>query len=177
MLSSETCVIRLLEEQEKHNAKQKNTKKTQKKSQDDDCDEMDDLDSEDSEEKDENKPGGSLDTISGDYVKIIQRYFVGYHACVEENASNNMFHIQCFKSQFGKYVVNEGDTDIRDKDDSRIVSAKIDGCSRSRVILETEGSIRKTQKRSLFHYKTVKNGTPNLTSPFIHGFFTIVFFK
>ena len=53
-------VRRLLEEQEKCNAKQKNTKKTQKKTQDgDDCDEMDDLDSEDSEEKDENQPGAS----------------------------------------------------------------------------------------------------------------------
>ena len=42
VLTSETYVKRLLEEQEKHNAKQKNTKKTQKKSQDDDdCDEMD----------------------------------------------------------------------------------------------------------------------------------------
>ena len=144
----------MLEEQEKHNAKQKNTKKTRKKSQDDDCDEMDDLDSEDSEEKDENKPGASLDTIPRDYVKIIQGDFVGYHACVEE-----------------------GETDIRDKDDLCIVSAKIEGCSQSGVILETEGSIQKTQKKSLFHYKTVKKGTPNLTSPFIHDFFTIVFFK
>ena len=102
---------------------------------------------------------------------------MGYHACVEKNASNNMFRIQYFKSQFVKYVVNEGDTDIRDKDDLCIVSAKIEGCSQSGVILETEGSIQKTQKKSLFHYKTVKKGTPNLTSPFIHGFFTIVFFK
>ena len=32
VVTSETCVRRLLEEQEKRNAKQKNTKKTQKKS-------------------------------------------------------------------------------------------------------------------------------------------------
>ena len=63
-------------------------------------------------------------------MKIIQGDFVGYYACVEENASNNMFHIQYFKSQFGKYAVNEDDTDIRDKDDLHIVSGKIDGHSR-----------------------------------------------
>ena len=28
------------------------------------------------------------------------------------------------------------------------------------VILETEGSVWKIQKRALFHYKTVKKGTP-----------------
>ena len=94
VLTSETCLRRLLEEQEKRNAKQKNTKKTQKKSQHDDCDEMDDLDREDSEEKDENQPGASSDIRPGDYVKIIQGDFVEYYACVEENASNNMFHIQ-----------------------------------------------------------------------------------
>ena len=128
MLTSKTCVRRLLEEQEKRNAKQKNVKKTQKKSQDDDdCNEIDGLDSEDSEEKDENQPCASSDIRPGDYVKIIQGDFVGYYAFVEENASNNMFHIQYFKSQFGKYVVNEGDTDISDEDDLRVVSAKIDG--------------------------------------------------
>ena len=103
VLTSETCVRTLLEEQEKCNAKQKNTKKTQKKSQDDDdCDEMDDLDSEGSEEKDENQSGASSDIRPGDYVKIIQGDFVEYFACVEENISNNMFHIQYFKSQFGE---------------------------------------------------------------------------
>ena len=35
----------------------------------------------------------------------------------------------------------------------------------SGVVLETEGSIRKIQKRALFHYKLVKKGLPNLTSP------------
>ena len=130
VLTSETCARRLLEEQEKRNAKQKNTKKTQKKSEDDDdCDKMDDHDSEDSEEKDENQPGASSDIRPGDYVKIIQGDFVRYYACVEENTSNNIFHIQYFKSQFGKYVVNEGDTDIRDKDDLCTVSVKIDGRS------------------------------------------------
>ena len=87
---------------------------------------MDDLDSEDSEEKDENQPGASSDIRPRDYVKIIQ----GDYACAEENTFNNMFHIQYFKSQFGKYVVNEGDTDIRDKDDLCAVSVKIDGRSR-----------------------------------------------
>ena len=124
VLTSETCVRRLLEEQERRNAKQKNTKKTQKKSEDDDdCDKMDDHDS---EEKDENQPGASSDIRPGDYVKIIQGDFVRYYACVEKNTSNNIFHIQYFKSQFGKYVVNEGDTNIRDKDDLRVVSGKID---------------------------------------------------
>ena len=33
------------------------------------------------------------------------------------------------------------------------------------VILETEGSVRKVQKKALFHYKKVKKGTPNWTSP------------
>ena len=45
------------------------------------------------------------------------------------------------------------------------------------VILETEGSVRNIQKRALFHYKTVKKGTPNLTSPFVRGHFTIVLMK
>ena len=45
------------------------------------------------------------------------------------------------------------------------------------IILETEGSIQKIQKRALFHYKTVKKGTPNLTYPYIHDFFTIVLIK
>ena len=34
----------------------------------------------------------------------------------------------------------------------------------SGVIVETEGSVRKMQKRALFYYKKVKKGTPNLTS-------------
>ena len=45
------------------------------------------------------------------------------------------------------------------------------------VILETEGSIQKIQKRALFHYKTVKKGTPNLTSSYVHGLFTTVLIK
>ena len=47
----------------------------------------------------------------------------------------------------------------------------------SGVILETEGSVRKIQKRALFHYKTVKTGTPNLTSLYVHGLFTIALIK
>ena len=45
------------------------------------------------------------------------------------------------------------------------------------VILETEGSIRKIQKRALFYYKTVRKGTPTLTSPYVHGLFIIVSIK
>ena len=45
------------------------------------------------------------------------------------------------------------------------------------VILETEGSIWKIQNRALFHYKKVKKGTPNLTSPYVHSLFTIVLIK
>ena len=33
----------------------------------------------------------------------------------------------------------------------------------------------KDTERVLFHYKNVKKGTPNLTSPYVHSFFTIVF--
>ena len=35
----------------------------------------------------------------------------------------------------------------------------------SGIILKTEGNVQKIQKRALFHYKKVKKGTPNLTSP------------
>ena len=52
-----------------------------------------------------------------------------------------------------------------------------DNLVQSGVILETVGSIWKVQKRALFQYKTVKKGTPNLTSPYIHGLFTIVLIK
>ena len=45
------------------------------------------------------------------------------------------------------------------------------------VILETKGSVRKIQKRALFHYKTVKKGTPNLISRYLYGLFTIVLTK
>ena len=46
------------------------------------------------------------------------------------------------------------------------------------VILETDGSIQKIQKRALFHCKKkVKKGTSNLTSPYVHNFFTIVLIK
>ena len=37
------------------------------------------------------------------------------------------------------------------------------------VILETEGSVWKIQKRVLFYYKIIKKGTPNLTSPYDHS--------
>ena len=45
------------------------------------------------------------------------------------------------------------------------------------VILETEGSVQKIQKRALFHYKKVKKGTLILTFPYVHTFFTIVLIK
>ena len=45
------------------------------------------------------------------------------------------------------------------------------------VILETEDSVRKIQKGALFHYKKVKKGTPNLTSPYVHSFFTLVLIR
>ena len=45
------------------------------------------------------------------------------------------------------------------------------------IILETEGSVRKIQKRALVHYKKIKKGTPNLTSPYVHSLFTIVLIK
>ena len=47
----------------------------------------------------------------------------------------------------------------------------------SGIILETKCSIRKIQKRALFHYKKVKKGTPNLTFASVHGLFTIVVIK
>ena len=45
------------------------------------------------------------------------------------------------------------------------------------IILETEGSVQKILKRALFHYKKVKKGTPNLTSPYVYSLFTIVLIK
>ena len=45
------------------------------------------------------------------------------------------------------------------------------------VILESEGSVQKIQKRALFQYKKVKKGTPNLTSRYVHSIFTIVLIK
>ena len=45
------------------------------------------------------------------------------------------------------------------------------------IILETEGSVQKIQKRGLFHYKKVKKGTPNLTSPYAHRLLAIVLIK
>ena len=38
------------------------------------------------------------------------------------------------------------------------------------VILETEGSVWKIQKKALFLYKKVKKGTPNLASPYAYKF-------
>ena len=45
------------------------------------------------------------------------------------------------------------------------------------VIVETEGSIWKMQKRALFHYKKSKKDTPNLTFPCVHSLFTIFLIK
>ena len=47
----------------------------------------------------------------------------------------------------------------------------------SGVIVETEGSIWKMQKKALFHYKKSKKGTPNLTFPCVHSLFTIFLIK
>ena len=45
------------------------------------------------------------------------------------------------------------------------------------VILETECSIRKIQKRHFFTTKKAKKNTPNLTFPSVHNLFTIVLIK
>ena len=45
------------------------------------------------------------------------------------------------------------------------------------IILETEGSVWKIQKRALFPYKKIQKSTPNLTSPYVHSLFTIVSIK
>ena len=49
--------------------------------------------------------------------------------------------------------------------------------SHTGVIVETEGSVRKMQKRVLFHYKKVKKDAPNLASPYVHSLFTIFLIK
>ena len=45
------------------------------------------------------------------------------------------------------------------------------------VIVGTEGSIRKMQKRAVCQYKKVKKGTPYLTSPYVLSLFTIFLIK
>ena len=35
------------------------------------------------------------------------------------------------------------------------------------MIYQTEGNVRKIQKRAPFHYRKVKKGTLNLTSPYV----------
>ena len=45
------------------------------------------------------------------------------------------------------------------------------------VILETEGSVRKIQKKGTFSLQKVKKGTPDLTSPYVHDLFTVVLIK
>ena len=47
----------------------------------------------------------------------------------------------------------------------------------SGVILETVGSVRKIQKKGTFSLQKVKKGTANLTSPYVHGLFTVVLIK
>ena len=47
----------------------------------------------------------------------------------------------------------------------------------SGAILETEGSIRKVQKKGFFLLKKVKKGTLHLTSPSVHSLFTTVLTK
>ena len=50
-------------------------------------------------------------------------------------------------------------------------------CWYAGVIVETEGNVRKMQKRALFHHKKIKKDTPNLTSPYVHSLFTIFLIK
>ena len=45
------------------------------------------------------------------------------------------------------------------------------------VILGTEGSVWKILQRTLFHYKKVKKGSPNLTTPYVHSLFSSVLIK
>ena len=61
--------------------------------------------------------------------------------------------------------------------EGRYVARKSPVSIKSGVILETEGSVQKIQKKALFHYKKVKKSIPNLTSPYVHSLFTIVLIK
>ena len=45
------------------------------------------------------------------------------------------------------------------------------------ITLENEGSVQKILKRALFHYKKIKKGILNLTSPYVHSLLTIVLIK
>ena len=47
----------------------------------------------------------------------------------------------------------------------------------SAIILETEGSVRKIQKRAFPTRKKLKKGTPIFTSPHVHSLFTTVLIK
>ena len=47
----------------------------------------------------------------------------------------------------------------------------------SGVILETEGSVQKIQRRALFHLSIVKKGAPNLTSLYVHSLLKISNFQ
>ena len=49
--------------------------------------------------------------------------------------------------------------------------------SKSRGYFRMQGQHLEYTKRALFHYKKIKKGTPNLTSPYDHSLFTIVLIK
>ena len=63
------------------------------------------------------QPGASTDVILGDYAEVIEENIMEYYASVEEEVSRVFFHIQYFKYQFGKFVINERDSGICEKRD------------------------------------------------------------
>ena len=75
-----------------------------------------DFDDEESEKNEKSlHPGASTGVILGDYAEVIEENIMGYYASVEEEVSRGFFHIQYFKYQFGKFVINEGDSVICEK--------------------------------------------------------------
>ena len=88
--------------------------------------ESEDFDDEESEENDENQPPGATpDVRPRDYGKVIAENFLQYQVSVEE-VSSGLFHIQYFKSQLGKYIINKGDIDFYERGDLCVVAAKVD---------------------------------------------------
>ena len=83
----------------------------------------------DDEESDENEKNQQPETSNKakpeDHVKVIEKKFLGYTS----KTSSGLFHIQYFKYIFRKYVINESETDIREKGDLCFVTAEVDGHS------------------------------------------------
>ena len=48
---------------------------------------------------------------------------------MEEKVSSGLFHIQYFKFQFVKFVINKGDTNIRERANLCVVTVERDGRS------------------------------------------------